>query len=352
MKTLILSCLAIILFSCAPKGDENTVVTNLKSIEEYPAVEVSMQQPLVFKDSVIFSPKDIWVEDSLLVVKAQNENGFLRIYSINSGELLGAYGVVGRGPGEYVFPDVFKNTKGEYLISDHLRFSVVDIKQLLEQENYKPQIHDLEQGVEATNFLAMPNDNEIIFNAGNKDDQLYFMPLSGGEMVPYNNFPHIDGVKVNNFIASSNVFRSSMVRGGDYIYAAYSYYPIIDIISIADKTVRRSMHPVRAGVNDVKIVDDLNAVMDNRYYYNMSSYVTNNAFYTLYYGASEEDMDSLSVMPQLLKYNLNGELVVRYKLDDLVLKFCVDDAGKTAYFLTFDEDYNAVVVRSDLPEIK
>ena len=42
----------------------------------------------------------------------------------------------------------------------------------------------------------------------------------------------------------------------------------------------------------------------------------------------------------------------RYALVRVILEFCVDVSDKTAYFLTFDEDYNAIVMKSDLPEIQ
>lgn len=345
MRKLAFAFFALLLFACSQKNDNNTTVVNLRPVDECPAVELATQ-PFILHDTIPFAPDKIWVDDTLLVVKTQHNNGFLRIYSLGSGQLVGAYGVVGRGPEEYLRPNIFKNAAGEYLISDKLRFSVVKVDDLLADENYQPKIFELQHGLDAANFLAMPDNDLIIFNNGSKDDQLYFMSTSCGEMIPYNNFPKINGVDVPNFIASSNVFHSSMVRCGDYILAAYNLYPVIDIISIADKSVLRAMHPISAGVNEVKIIDEINAVVDNKYLYNLSSYVAGDALFTLYYGAMEADIEDFAVMPQILKYDLQGNLSGRYKLSHIVADFCVDDAGKTIYLLSFDNDFNPVIMKS------
>ena len=180
------------------------------------------------------------------------------------------------------------------------------------------------------------------------DNQLCFMALDDMKIVPYNHFPTISGIKVNNFIASTNVFRSSMYRYGDYIYAAYTLFPIVDIISIQNKTVKRSIHPISSSVNLVTVIDNLNAVIDHKYLFHLTSCVTREGFYTLYYGDSEENIENFLTTPEIIKYDNTGDLIVRYRLKEIIYNFCIDDKGENGYFLSFDKDYNPVVLKSCL----
>ena len=72
---------------------------SLGSLEEFPCSE-TVSISFNIHDTTVVSHEDIWIEDSLLIVKSQNRNGFLRFYSLNTGEFIKSYGVIGRGPGE------------------------------------------------------------------------------------------------------------------------------------------------------------------------------------------------------------------------------------------------------------
>ena len=345
-----LAIIAFCLFSyeCSSYADKSLTVKLLNPIPEYPALEINTEL-LAIKDTIPFAPESIWVEDTLLIIKTQHKTGFLRLYSLSSGELVKSYGAIGRGPGEYLYPKVFMNAKGEYIIADRLKFGIVHIDQMLLQENYKAKMYYVEKGLSAVNFISMLSDNNtVIFNSGSDENQLCFMKLDDMKIEPYNHYPIIQGVKITNFIASTNIFRSSMSRNDDYVYAAYIHYPIIDIISIEDKTVKRSMHPLTPSANRVTMIDPINAVIDNKFIFYLASYVINSGFYTLYFGDSEDNIENLRTMPEILKYDLSGDLLVRYKLNRLVYDFCIDESGENGYFLSIDKDNEPVVLKASL----
>ena len=348
-STIIFLCLYV--YGCSTKTGDVIDIRLLKPVSEYPVLEISTEL-LDIKDPIPLAPDNIWVEDTLIITKTRINNGFLRLYSLNSGELVKSYGSIGQGPGEYLYPQVFKNAKGEYIISDRLKFGVVHIDQMLSQENYKAEIYPVEKGLTATNFISMLSDNnQIIFNSGSDENQLCFMRLDDMKIEPYNRYPAVQGVKVNNFIANTNVFRSSMYRHGDFIFAAYTLYPIVDIISVHTKEVKRSMHPLLQSVNMITMIDHLNAVIDNRFMYNLASYATNEGFYTLYYGDSEENIENFNTTPEILKYDdYTGDLLVRYKLNNIVYNFCIDDSGENGYFLSLDKNFNTIFLKSPLKQ--
>ena len=61
---------------------------SLGSLEEFPCSE-TVSISFNIHDTTVVSHEDIWIEDSLLIVKSQNRNGFLRFYSLNTGEFMG-----------------------------------------------------------------------------------------------------------------------------------------------------------------------------------------------------------------------------------------------------------------------
>lgn len=348
MRKINLFLLGILVFctGCSNNDHSDVTVYNVEPINNLPITELQTHN-LDFVDTVIINPESIWVEDTLLIMFTSDKQNFFRVYSLLNNELIANYGFIGRGPGEFLYPQVFKNAPGEYLITDRLRYEIIDINRLIVDKEYKPESYSVDEGLKAIDFFATNESREdVIYCSGSCDNQLCFQNLKSNKIKPFNCFPDIKGVKISNFIAHTNVFKSSMTKSGDSLFIAYYYYPIIDIVSLKTKKVSRIQHPVDYRYNSVKIIDDINAVVNDPFLCNISSYTTVNYIYTLYYGDEMKNVENMSCMPQILKYNYDGELVSRFKIDCIATKFCVSDDDKNIYLLSYDEEFNPVIVKA------
>lgn len=340
----LIPALVLLLHGCASEEDRSVHTVSLGSLDDYPCCE-TVSTPFDIHDTTVVSHEDIWIEDSLLIVKSQNRNGFLRFYSLNTGEFIKSYGIIGRGPDEYLYPQVFKNPNGTFVISDRMKFGVINVEDLLLDSFYKAELHPVKQGLMSVNFFSyFPNRDLVVYNSGNKESMLDFMSLNDMRIEEYAKFPSVSNEKVPPFVANTNVFRSCMASDSNYVYAAYNLYPVIDIISIDEKSVRRSVHPMPSAYNRIIVKDDLNAVVDNRFICNLDIDVVGGNIYTLYFGKLEDDMD-VGTIPQILKYNQSGELVKRYELKNCVYKICIDESEGVAYAISFNEDYESCILK-------
>ncbi len=350
MKNKIVLLISVLLLcSCSQKPEEGVQIVKLNGIEDIDCVSL-VSEPFVLQDTAVVVHSDIWVDESFFIVKSKNDNGFLRFYSLEDGTLLNSYGRIGRGPEEYLYPNVFKNNKGEYVISDRTKFSVIKTEELFTDSKYKAQHYSVDKGLFAINFFTfLPEERMIVYNSGSDECQLTFVNLDTNEPIEYKRFPTVSKVEIPSFIANTNVYLSSMTKEGEYIYAAYNSYPIVDKISIADKSVVRSMLPILPEYNKVVILDDLNATVDNRLICNMDIDVVNGNVYTLYFGKTEEDLSNNGPSnPQILKYNKKGELINRYELDRIASKFCIDAKEENAYIVSYNEDFESMIYKIKL----
>lgn len=340
--------LVLLSIGCFNNGNPKVTVKSLGPINESPVSEVKTHN-FPFEDSIIINPENIWVEDSLLVMFTSDKQNFLRIYSLLSHKLIATYGFIGRGRDEFLYPQVFKNSPREYVITDRLRFCIINIDRLIGEDGYKPDFHNVDEGLNAIDYFATTeNYDEIIFSSGSSDDQLCFMNLKDYSTQSFNCFPKIKGVDVSNFISHTNVFKASMTKMGDSLFFAYYYYPIIDIVSLDTRKVSRIQHPVDYGFNHVRVIDNINAVIDDPFLCNISSYSTKNYFYTLYYGDEVKNVENMDCLPQILKYNLDGDLISRFGLDCIATKFCVSDDDKNIYLLSYDDDFNPAILKVEI----
>src|SRR5574344_972758 len=337
MRQINIFSLGILLFcvGCSNNDHFDVTVYNVEPINTLPITELKTHN-IDFGDTVIINPESIWVEDTLLIMFTSDKQNFVRVYSLVNNELIAKYGFIGRGP-------------GEYLITDRLRYEIIDINRLIVDKEYKPESYSVDEGLKAIDFFATNGSREdLIYCSGSCDDQLCFQNLKNNKIKPFNCFPDIKGVNISNFIAHTNVFKSSMTKRGDSLFIAYYYYPIIDIVSLKTKKVSRIQHPVDYRYNSVKIIDDINAVVNDPFLCNMSSYTTGTYIYTLYYGDEMKNVENMSCLPQILKYNYDGELVSRFKIDCIATKFCVSDDDKNIYLLSYDEEFNPSIVKAEI----
>lgn len=350
--TLICACL----LCCRPSGEEhNTVTIALNPLQDYPCLELK-GEVLDLSDS-LYAPVNIEVMDSLLVIDDDGyrymEHDFLRFYSLNTGKLIHRFGGIGRGPGEFQLPRFFKDDRRRFLIIEKLKYYLLDVDSMLRVENYRPCKFEVNDWLKAAGFACLRQDSILIFQAMS-EYQLIFMRLNGDSTGFYKNYP--DFAKqggITDFIASTNVYSADFgVRPGrkDLVNVAYHYFPAVDIVALDGLKTTRVHFPVDRTVNQVQVLDELNAEITNKRLYYRTVYNTANYMWLLYCG-DPEMLDGESVpKTEIHRFTWDGVFAGRYDPGWNIRRFCVDESEKNIYALSLNDEYETVILHFKLPE--
>ncbi|MBN7816936.1 6-bladed beta-propeller [Algoriphagus pacificus] len=208
--------LICIIFSCDEKEEVKTVsiqVDKIKSMNysdvfdsiEYILLKDSDQNPLVQPYKIIFSDKNIFVEDQ------QMDNLF--IFS-SKGEFIKVLESTGGGPGEFDQIQDFQVKNGKITIMDAVLGKFIEFDQngkfLSERRNYTTAENFLStSGFDLYFFNNLPSDSSYNFLVKNDNIQKYFVPLKQG----------YSGVSLTHL----NGFMESMNSGMYYIDLPLSY---------------------------------------------------------------------------------------------------------------------------------
>lgn len=328
------------------------MTVELPALDSYPVTNL-IPVHLPFKDTTLIAPYKIWVNDTLLVIndKPLEDNRFLKYYALNSLEPLNSYGNIGRGPGEYLTPDIYWKSPESFLITEKLKYTIFYTDSLFHNQFYKPQKINVGLGLTAANNAYLLHDSLIFANSTMSDYQFSIANIHTNEyLINYKNYPEvIKGSEMTDFIANSNIYRAMYILKPDTmdsVAIVYNLFPIIDFVSLKDLSSIRLKFPIDNAVNKITISDKLNASVQNRTEYYTSYYSTNKYIYLLYNDSPIEKLYDNQNNFEIHQFSWQGKLTKRYKLNCYLKCFCVNEKSKKIYGISFreDADYTSEII--------
>lgn len=349
MKKLFFSTTILVLLAACTHGKNGqtaVTVTKMNALDAYP--KQAMEATIVEIGDSLFYPWDIAIVDSVLVVETENKVGIFHIYCLETGQLLKKYGNNGRGGDEYLSTTPGTGNAGQIIVADKNQFDILDIKKLLQEEHYKP-VRRKTPALFAVNFIALIDDQHIVFNSGSSENQLSFLDLNNDSLTHYNNYPEIKGLpQLTDFMRNTQVFHSSNACTNGKIAVAYSHYPIIDLIDMKNNSTKRLAFPFDNSFNKVTVLDKLNVDIDNSFYYYSDACATGKYLYLLYIGASEAAAEAMRVNVEVHKFDLDGNFVMRYLPNKLISEIAVTPDDKVCYGVAINEIGEDSIVKFSL----
>lgn len=346
MKKIYYYIVILSLTSCMAKHTQYNCQTIKNSeLENYPAINL-VSEELALNDSSLLSPHKIWVQDSLLIIfdSPVEDNKFFKFYSLNTLQMLHSFGTIGRGPSEYLTPRILWNTEYSFLILEKLKYSILYTDSLLHHPYYQPVKHYIQSGPIAISEAYVLNDSLLFIHSEMSDEQFSINnTLNGNYVIKYTNYPHCISNKLTDFISNSNVYKAIYLlkpNTKDTLAIIYRHFPVIDIIAMNDMSIRRIQFPINNKVNQVKILDKLNAHIENKIEYYTNYYYSEKYFYILYNAISKENTQNYSKSFEIHKFDWQGNLIVRYKSDRYIDKFCVDEKNRKIYAVSIEDNAN------------
>lgn len=349
MKFILYIFLSFLLISCANKPEHPVKLIKMKPLASYPAIRLKSEQ-ISLSDSLL-NPAKISVQDTLLTIfeeQVDNSETFLKFYSLKSGKMIHCYGQVGRGPGEYSTPTVHWESPEKILITEKMRYTVFSLDSLFYNPSYMPLKRNVRIGLSAANDVYRLNDSIFLENSTMSDYQFSLYNIKSNKyLINYKNYPNLikDG-RMTDFIANSNIYHASFalkMDNKDSIVIAYELFPMIDFVSLNNFGSTRILFPFDKHVNVVTVMDNLNAMVENRKLYYTQSYSTNKYIYLMYDCKRPQSKEYAS--PEIHLFDWNGNFIKRYQTDQYISNFCVDEDSNIIYGIGSDTDYNPILLK-------
>lgn len=239
------------------------------AFETFPTM-MPVAEEFVLKDSTLLEPFRLWVQDSLLVVfdYPVGDNRFLKYYSLNLGKLLRSFGTIGRGPNEYLTPEAHWDTDNTFLLTEKLRYSVLNNDSLLHSTTYQPIKQNVQAGIIAASAVYLLNDSLMLIHSNMSDEQFSINNRITGEYITkYTNYPcFVSDAGMNDFITNSNVYFAYYLlrpRSKDSLAIVYKRFPVVDIVALKDFSTKRIQFPIdKEGV----VWGNWNDCLSSKYY--------------------------------------------------------------------------------------
>ena len=343
MQKLIFGTIIIIfiLFSC---NNENRI-----KIIDTGNIDVDILHGEIQFPVVAILAGGIIVFDSLLLVHTPfNPDEFFSIFSLD-GKIIGSFNKRGRGPDEYIFPNIKKIGKNNLSLFDtNNTFSEFSIEFNTNNEiefellnRYK--IKDPGYNVYRLNpelFVSTIHEKGLLALFNNNGELIDYFGSNPLEIEPQN-FHRYQGEIAVSDLDNIFVFGSSSL---DYI-CAYEvnemnqpllkwefylhqepYYTLTD----GDVIFDRNSHV--QGIKDIQIINDKILVLYSGRSISLPQNQPEGAF-----------SDNLFIL------NMKGEILKKYKLDTAVLKVSYSEKNSAIYGITMTDDWQ--IVKFDFPEL-
>ena len=279
----------------------------------------------------VTNPSDLFVVDGYLVVQNfGREDSLFHVYSLQDFSLKNAFGVIGRGPKEFLFPVIMNVIHPFVYIMDYDNNNQVSKYRLTSEGNVIFEGHPALSKNRNTFDYRMINDSIIIFDAF----------LNSPDIVVYNINCHETIAKWQYGNPEQQNRYHDENRGHVYANASsvvFCYY-LQNRISFRDLHLRSI---VDHNYQKEKVVVDTKNFLNNIMHYEYG-YLGNKYFYALYNGFSGEVFrNSGEIGCSLEVYDLKGNPIARYFFEEKSPRnFAVDEDSFTLYAYHPDfEDY-------------
>ncbi len=325
---IVLALLALLMAACNQTDNKTTI-----PLDEIPAIVLEGETITLSPEPL--APRQIYdFDDRIVLYDDKTPGAFLYFYSKADGTLTDKFGVIGRGPGEFLLPQVNVSAGGIDVTGVNKRFvhlSPAGDPFLVEERPY-PADNDLQ----GANFLAMLPDSSLLFSSPSIETQ--FARKQGTHTEGYDflqcNYPS----NVDRTMAKEGIFSNHCLTSpdGTRLFIAYLYYPTVVTVPTDDLS-RASITELSTGKkNRIKFTDGrffLDPVMNYTF-----TAASDDDFFALFQNDVREQVRNGSAHSEIHRFDSSGRPVCRYLLGRTVYHFTVSADGTTLYTLEMDAD--------------
>lgn len=318
------------------------------SLDSIPSIPLSGKTLTITPE--VLAPRYIYVtQGALALFDSHNEGGFLSFFDKTTGLRRDVYGIIGRGPGEYLIPRITETQKE--LILTSISNDVYKIE-FADSLSVTPMLLNLQDETNGANFLFNIDESSVIL-VKEGTEQLTILDKNSGEKGSKSYYPvDVDG-EINPAILNNTIFQAHYNYHQDErrLFIAYQYHPIISVVDVTDYSLVANTQ--FDGVHNSFEKDGANLTSLNPTLGYTFTSVSDHYFYALYQNANRETLKKYTNKPEIHKYDLSGKFIERFSLDRSVYNFTVERNDSRIYALSLNQEtLDAEVVIFELPVMK
>ena len=274
-------------------------------------------------------------------------NVFFHIYSLSDNTYKGAFGRRGRGPGEWINPNIaYSSANSKYLyISESISNNSIIYKMVLDSINQLTETDRFsvkKEGVSISN-LVVSKDSLFIFDEYPPEPALNVHHLSGDHPV----FTWKYGSKSDNIFLNED--RGTLRANDSHVIFLYNYKDRIDFMDWNLKLKKRLNYQ-----KNESVIQDF---MDITVYYNSGAYLGEKFLYALRLGMSNREYtikrQQNEEVLELEVFDLNGTPICRYTFSEPApTEFVVDERTFMLYGYRGSDIDNDFISVYPLPGLK
>lgn len=296
----------------------------------------------VLSELELYNPRNIsQINDTILLFDKASDDGFIWFVNTENGKLIRRYGIQGRGPNEYLNPNIFK-------YDNSILIQTIDGKTYLLDTKCEPEeilTNDKSAIRVGCNYLGVFSDGTFVVSSPSTEDRLNFINLS--EQKEYNRYPFkvskkLQMLKETVFDATYDV--SEQQRS---VIIVNRYYPIIEVIN--KETFETKVFKIidHGESNSFQIQNGV-AYFNEPILKYTECLAGKNGIYALYHNAREED--AISTLPEIHLISYDGQLLRRLALDHIIYDFTISDDENSIYALGLNSDFLPEIITYDLSD--
>ena len=279
-----------------------------------------------------FSPSDMYICNNYLILH-QGSTGsnmpdiFFQVYTLTDYTYLGSFGQRGRGPGEWLLPDIiYSQSPYLYLWDVSSRRSTAAIYKIQLDSMAHPTTIDtfwVEKGYNTMNHPVIRKDSLLVFDEFIPEAAIRVYHLK--EDLPVLTMEYGAGSSLENRSTDEN--RGLLYANDSCLVFLYVLKDQIDILDWNLKLKKR-----RSFQKSTPVIYQHEDVIDNVRYYDYS-FLGEHFLYTFYYGMSPKEMLEKNYRGHTLDvFDLEGTPIYRYTFSGFEpLTFVVDEPTFTLY---------------------
>ena len=252
----------------------------------------------------------------LIVLNSNREDSLFHIYNLKNHELTSAFGMIGRGPNEFIDTWLFNTPFSDFLVND------------IQNEQVIYQFSINENGGTILKDKKLPNYILGAMNAAFINDSLYVLDdyllshslqlLTFSDEMPRRSWQHRNPIILNPFIDPNH---GKVYANNTRIVYCCEYKKQIDFFDIELNILKSIKFNYNA---PERITEGEEHINSSRSY--TSSYLGNRYLYASFRGATSKEYNDPFFRGTILEvFDLDGNPIVKYHLDGLAPNFFVVD---------------------------
>jgi len=356
-RILSVTSVILLLASCSIDDKYKTI-----KISEFPEVISAKGEVFEYNNPPHLIANAVYIIDSLIVLKnAMDESDFFFLFDKNNGNLIGSFGKRGRGPNEFLYPQVYDQYK-KYDDSTYIwihdlhqkKMALVNLnKSILRNDNAVLETITEPDATSPVEMLKLPNGN-LIGRSMSSEGRFFYHDIRSDSTKWVEFFPEVENPPYKHMMVNLYQGSTRIKPDNSKFVSALTYFKRIDVFSADEVPTHMFSYVFDDSPENPEFPSEMGQSIPGtlmNYYFDL--HLTENYIYAINLNITNEELNKEkdTGYSELHVFSWDGEAVACYKLNHLIFSFSIDEKNGYLYGLALPASYEEMEL-SGMPLIR